>query len=119
MGSWGNQFAVRTYQNYFNHCDGKSPAQTALEPHIAALGRIYRAQHPFPAFRIIADFVIPDLGLRIECDGKEHRQPARKREDAATDAKLAAKGWRTVRLTNEEILADPAGALEKALKEEA
>lgn len=115
MGFWTDLFTKNWCRNYWNHLNGKSQAQTALEPHVAKLGEIYQAQRPFPGHSAIADFCIPGRGLIIELDGKEHRGKKAREKDYARDAKLARSGWITIRLTNEEVLADPAKAMQKAL----
>lgn len=115
MSAWSNIFDKHWAQNTYNHYAGKSAAQTALEPHVAALGVIYRAQMPFPAFQIVADFGIPSLGLLIECDGKEHRQKKKRESDVERDAKLLKAGWITIRIQNEEVLDDPEAAMKKIL----
>lgn len=116
MSVWTNMFTTRWAQNYWNHLNGKSQAQTVFEPHVAALGEIYQAQRPFPGHHRIADFCIPGRSLIIELDGKEHRQPKKRAKDAEDDAKLARNGWTVVRINNEVVLDNPKKALEDALE---
>ena len=115
MSFWTDIFTKNWSRNYWNHLNGRSAAQSALEPHVAALGEIYQAQRPFPGHHAVADFCIPGRRLIIELDGKEHRGKKAREKDADRDARLAKSNWITVRLTNEEVLADPAAALQKAL----
>lgn len=114
--SFANRFLDYWSGNYYKHCHGQVPRQTALEPHIAALGLVYRAQHPFPGVYGIADFLIEPLGLIIEIDGPEHGRGEKLEKDQIRDAALAKKGYLTVRLSNAEVDADPKAALERALK---
>ncbi len=117
MSVWGNRFNKLWCDNLINHYAGKSEPQALLEPQVAKLGKVYRAQMPFHAFRCIADFAIPDLCLLIEIDGKEHRQAAKRRKDEERDGQLARAGWITVRVTNERVLADPEEAMAYILEQ--
>ena len=95
----------------------QTPAERAIEPHIAKLGVPYRAQHPVFSCGFILDFALLDRKLAIEVDGKSHRGAAAKAADAERTAKLNAYGWTVVRCTNEEALADPAGTVARLMTE--
>lgn len=117
---WQESFLTNWSRNYFNHYNGKVPAQTALEPHVAALGEIYQAQRPFPGFHRVADFVIPGRRLIIELDGKSHRGKSKaaleqQAKDKLTDDRLKKNGWTVIRIPNEAVFDDALGALTKAL----
>lgn len=88
-----------------------------LEPHVAALGLRYRAQHPVFAAGVIVDFALLDEKIAIEVDGASHRSPDAQAKDAARTSKLQRLGWTVVRMSNREALNDPAGALERCLAE--
>jgi Protein of unknown function (DUF559) len=113
---FANRFNAHWASNYYKHVHGKVQRQTDIEPHIAKLGLVYRAQHPFPGVYGVADFLIEPLGLIIEIDGPEHLKGEKLEKDQARDAALARNGYVTVRLTNAEVEADPAAALQRALK---
>ena len=92
------------------------PAEQALEPAIAALGERYRHQHPFFGPKAIADFVLLDRNLIIEVDGDSHDKPSQKKKDLEHTLALKALGYETVRVTNEQALADPEGTVAAALQ---
>jgi very-short-patch-repair endonuclease len=88
-----------------------TPAERALEPAVAALGRPYRFQHPlwhlgyFPDFALTADRVI------FEVDDPGHRRAAARARDRVRTERLIRAGWRVFRCTNAEALADPVAAV--------
>lgn len=92
-----------------------TPAEKALEPEVAKLGLPYRFQHPIWALRYRLDFAIPSLRLAIEVDDPSHTAKKKRAADKQRTAKLEKAGWRVVRTTNAEVLADPARALKKML----
>ena len=93
-----------------------TPAEAALEPAVAALGVPYRFQHPIWALRYRLDFAFPTLKLAIEVDDSSHTRKAKRDKDKERTAKLTKVGWKVLRTTNEEVLADPAAALDRMLK---
>lgn len=115
--SWANKFNEHWSANHYKHHKGQVPRQTALEPHIAALGLPYAAQYPFPGVYAVVDFIIKPWNLIIEIDGKEHLKGEKLLKDQARDAKLAAMGYTTVRLSNDEVDKDPKAALDRAVAE--
>jgi very-short-patch-repair endonuclease len=103
-------------QNWARLYTNLTEAEQSLEPAIAALGRRYRAQHPFFGLRLIADFALIDDKIVIEVDGSSHRATAQKQKDLQHMLALEAKGWAVVRCKNEEALQDPHGTLDRLLK---
>lgn len=96
-----------------------TPAEHALEPAVAALGRPYRTNFPLYLYegglRFYPDFVIPSLGLVIEVDGPSHR--GKDEEDDARSRELfRVYGWITARCTNEEALTDPFGTVARLIQ---
>lgn len=61
------------------------------------------------------DFALIDKKLCVEIDGSSHRKKKQRLLDEKRDRNLAAIGWRTIRFTNEEVLADPTGTIDKIL----
>jgi very-short-patch-repair endonuclease len=61
------------------------------------LGHKFRRQAVI--FPYICDFFCPAKGLIVEIDGDTHDPPY----DARRDARIAAKGFRTLRFTNLEV----------------
>ena len=70
----------------------------------------FRRQVPFRNF--ILDFVCFDRRLVIEIDGSQHASSQR---DAARDAILTTAGFRIARYWNNNVLQQPAAALEDLL----
>lgn len=97
-------------------CESPTAAEAALEPHIAALGERYRHQYPFWGIPYFADFALLDRKVIIEVDGDSHDRPEQKEKDLEHTLKVLELGWRVVRVTNEQVLRDPAGALQLALR---
>lgn len=99
------------YKLYMNMTE----SEKALEPAIAALGELYRVQHPFLKFKHFADFALPNRKLVIEVDGDSHLKPLQKKKDLDHMIGLKSIGWDVVRVTNEQSQADPAGTVAAAL----
>ena len=95
--------------------DNMTKAELALEVEIAKLGVPYRAQHRI--WNYILDFAVLPWKLAIEVDGSSHRRKSQIEKDAQKTEWLAKRGWRTVRIWNDAVYADPAKALADALKD--
>lgn len=106
-----NQFLSRWAKLYSN----VTPAEQALEPAIASLGVPYRVQHPLWALHLFPDFVLLRDRVVIEVDDKSHRTKAGREKDAARTLRLAQNGWRVLRCTNEQALADPYGTVDRLM----
>jgi very-short-patch-repair endonuclease len=85
--------------------------EEALEPHVAALGRPYRFQHPFWSAWAIADFAFPLDQVVIEVDGESHFRPSQRVKDRERTKRLEAMGWRVFRCTNDEVEEDVEGVI--------
>jgi very-short-patch-repair endonuclease len=66
-----------------------------------------------PLGRYIADFYCHDRQLVVELDGPIHSEPTQVGHDRNRDTFLRSLGLKVLRLSNEEILADPEEALRK------
>lgn len=64
-------------------------------------GATFRRQHPIPPY--VADFACVDARLIVEVDGGQH---AGAPHDAQREAYLQRQGWRVLRLSNADVLAD-------------
>ena len=64
-----------------------------------------------PVGRYVVDFLAPEAGLAVEVDGRSHE--GRFSHDAARDAYLEQQGFRVLRVTNDEVLADLDGVTER------
>jgi len=95
----------------------QTPAEAALEPAVASLGVPYRFQHPLWALGVFPDFVLLHDRVVIEVDDPSHNTKRKRDADAARTAKLVKAGWRVVRCTNAEALANPRGTINRLMSE--
>jgi very-short-patch-repair endonuclease len=93
----------------------QTEAEQAIEPAIAALGKPYRAQHPFWGHKYFADFAIFGDKIIIEVDGDSHNRPEQKEKDLLHEAAVLKQGWVVTRVSNEMALSDPKEAVQYAL----
>jgi very-short-patch-repair endonuclease len=93
----------------------RTTPEVLLERVIAFYGKPYRAQHPFFRLHRIVDFALLDDKIVIEVDGASHLAVAQRRKDLASAILLEKEGWKVVRLSNEEVMADPKGAFDMAI----
>lgn len=107
----------RLLQNWSKLYSKPTPAEEALEPAIASLGIRYRFQHPIWVMGIFPDFVLLDDRLVIEVDDRSHRAPKKAAADAERTERLGKLGWRVVRVSNEEALADPYEATDRLMEQ--
>jgi very-short-patch-repair endonuclease len=91
-------------------------AERAMEPAVASLGVRYRVQHPIWSLGVFPDFALMDQKLVIEVDDPSHNTAKRKKADAERTAKLKRLGWRVVRCTNDEALADPYKTVDRLMQ---
>lgn len=112
--SWGQDRLLRNWSKLYS---APTPAEEAIEPAIASLGVPYRFQHPVWALGVFPDFVLLADRVIIEVDDKSHNGKAKKKADAARTEKLERLGWRVVRCTNEETLADPYATVDRMMAE--
>ena len=72
----------------------------------------------FPIGAYYADFCCRKAKLVVELDGQSHDDRAE--YDALRDAALQSEGWRTIRISNRDLIHNPEGAwlsIEALLKE--
>ena len=73
-------------------------------------GASFRRQTPIGPY--IVDFVCHAAKLIIEVDGGQHFEPENIVRDVRRDAYLAAQGYRVLRFSNLDVMANKAGVLE-------
>lgn len=78
-------------------------------------GYKFRRQHIIGGY--IADIVCLDRKLIIEIDGLIHQLPENKESDAVRTKWLNEKGFKVIRFTNEQVLAQTSSVLETISKE--
>lgn len=76
---------------------------------------VYRFQHPLWALSFFPDFALLKQRVIIEVDDASHRLAAKRRADAVRTAKMEGAGWRVVRCSNDEALADPWGTVDRLM----
>jgi very-short-patch-repair endonuclease len=92
-------------------------SEHALEPAIASAGLPYRWQHPVWAVGCFLDYAWHTHKVAIEIDGASHTRRGAREKDAVRTAKLENLGWKVLRCTNEEAVADPYGTVRRLLLE--
>jgi very-short-patch-repair endonuclease len=75
------------------------------------LGRRFRRQFPIPPY--IVDFICLEAQLIIEADGGQHSLPG---DHDRRDAFQASKGWRILRLWNDDILRNREGVFRQIVE---
>jgi very-short-patch-repair endonuclease len=101
----GKLMKLRARQLCGNLTDAERVLWRELRQH--QLGARFRRQFPIPPY--IVDFACLEAKLIVEADGGQH---ATSRYDESRDARLTAKGWRILRLWNNDILSNRAGVLQ-------
>jgi len=92
----------------------QTPAEKSLWKVLRKLdlhGTHFRRQAPFNGF--VVDFVCHAARLVVEVDGGVHNLDVVAARDAEREAWLNARGYRVVRITNEQALFDPHAAVER------
>jgi very-short-patch-repair endonuclease len=85
-----------------------TPAETLLWKHLRRAqlsGSHFRRQTPIGQF--IVDFACRAAKLVVEVDGSAHDSMDAQERDAQRDRWFAENGFRVLRFTNAEVLADP------------
>ena len=75
------------------------------------LGKPFKRQHIIGDY--IADFVCLPVKLIVEIDGGYHQLPEQQMSDEQRTEWLQSRGYKVLRFTNEEIIADTNNVLEK------
>ena len=78
------------------------------------LGVHFRRQHVIGMY--IADFVSLKNFLVIEVDGEYHQPPEQQQKDQYRTDYLQSKGYRVIRFTNQQVLADMESVMSKIIK---
>jgi len=73
-------------------------------------GLTFRRQHPIGPY--VADFTCVPAHLVIEVDGDTHSTDAEIAHDRRRDAFLRSKGWRVIRVWNEDVYKNLNGVLD-------
>lgn len=73
-----------------------------------------RRQHPIGAY--VVDFYVPKRKLAIEIDGSAHDMGDRPARDERRNAWLTNRGFRLLRISAKEVLADPAAVADAIVR---
>jgi very-short-patch-repair endonuclease len=92
-----------------NSTDAERILWSELRDHCLS-GASFRRQVPIENY--IADFVCHAAKLVIELDGGQHFSDEAEQADAARSAAIEAKGFRVLRFSNHDLMANRAGVLE-------
>lgn len=95
---------------------GVSPREEALWPRLSALGWQWRLRWFDADGSFELDFALPDRKLNVEIDGPEHGHRRRRELDYDRDLILNDRGWRILRIPNDDVDADPAAVLAKIVE---
>ena len=71
-----------------------------------AQGVRFRRQHPIGSY--IADFASVEIGLVIDLDGSQHRDPA---YDERRDEYMRSRGWKVLRFWSWDVIGNLEGVL--------
>lgn len=107
MGGWDQ------YGKYMKLYAG-TKAEEHFEKALATCGVPYRWQMPLG--RYVLDFALPRDRVVIEVDGDSHLRPEQIAKDAERTAWLEARGWRVVRVWNEDVWRDVVGAVVRCME---
>jgi ribonuclease HI len=87
--------------------EGISPREKALWPFLVDQDWAWRLRWTDAWGTFELDFADPDRKLNVEIDGVEHREPRGRARDELRDAELERRGWRVLRVSNEDVDASP------------
>ena len=93
--------------------NNETQAESVIWNYVRAnnLGKPFKRQHIIGDY--IADFVCLTSKLIIEIDGKYHQLPEQQLNDAQRTDWLQSRGYKVLRFTNEEVIADTENILKK------
>jgi very-short-patch-repair endonuclease len=88
----------------------------ALERRGLRRGIDFATQYPI-RHSFILDFAFPAKKIAVEVDGKKwHSSPEARKRDAFKNQVLKRQGWKVIRFTEDEVLANVDACVEKVLR---
>ena len=96
-----------------DHRHPLTPAEAKIWARVRNRGLGFKIRRQCPIWRFIADFYCAEAKLVIEIDGASHNEPDQAEYDKARTEWLEDRGYKVIRITNE----DAHRHLEDALKE--
>jgi very-short-patch-repair endonuclease len=96
-----------------DHRHPLTPAEAKIWSKVRNRGLGFKIRRQHPIWRFIVDFYCAEAKLVIEIDGDSHAEPDQKEYDDARTKWLEERGYKVMRITNEDVHR----RLEDALKE--
>jgi hypothetical protein len=96
-------------------CEQLLAARTGFRPHSVGVPGWLRAELEVAPKSYKIDLACVDARLAVEVDGLSHKAWSRREQDKRKDFILSCLGWTVVRVTNEEVRADPDGVAKRLL----
>ena len=80
-----------------------TPAEAKIWSRVRNRGLGFKNRRQHPIWRFIADFYCAEAKLVIEIDGDTHADPDQEIDDQARTSWLEERGYKVIRLTNEDV----------------
>ena len=96
-----------------DHRHPLTPAEAKVWGRVRNRGLRFKIRRQHPIWRFIADFYCAEAKPVIEIDGDSHAEPDQEIYDGARTLWLEARGYKVIRITNEDVHRN----LENALSE--
>lgn len=96
-----------------DHRHPLTPAEAKIWSKVRNRGLGFKIRRQHPIWRFIVDFYCAEAKLVIEIDGDSHAEPDQEEYDTARAKWLEERGYKVIRITNEDVHKH----LEDALKE--
>lgn len=80
-----------------------TPAEAKIWSRVRNRGLSFKIRRQHPIWRFIADFYCAEARLVIEIDGDSHAAPEQEDYDRARTEWLEERGYKVIRITNEDV----------------
>lgn len=86
-----------------DHRHPLTPAEAKMWARVRNRGLGFKIRRQHPIWRFIADFYCAEAKLVIEIDGDSHEEPDQKEYDKARTKWLEERGYKVIRIRNEDV----------------
>ena len=86
-----------------DHRHPLTPAEAKIWARVRNRGIGFKTRRQHPIWRFIADFYCAEAKLVIEIDGDSHAEPNQAAYDQARTEWLEARGYKVIRIMNEDV----------------
>jgi very-short-patch-repair endonuclease len=86
-----------------DHRHPLTPAEAKIWARVRNRGLGFKIRRQHPIWRFIADFYCAEARLVIEIDGDSHAEPYQAAYDQARTEWLEARGYKVIRIMNEDV----------------